>query len=127
VGARWTQTLILADNELSEVSEQIGCLKNLRVLDLGHNHLTSVPDALGDLDGLTDFLYLHDNQLTSLPSSLAQLKKITLPEYQRERFCDTARSGLWIGKSDRAAGIRQSIDQIAGLYWAPAAIEGIAP
>jgi len=25
-----------------------------------------VPDAVADLDGLTDFLYLHDNQLTSL-------------------------------------------------------------
>ena len=43
----WAQTeleaLVLADNELSEVSEQIGGLKKLRMLDLGHNQLTSVP------------------------------------------------------------------------------------
>ena len=58
------------------MSEQIGRLKNLRMLDLGHNQLTSVPDALGDLDGLTDFLYLHDNRLTSLPQSLESLTKL---------------------------------------------------
>src|SRR6476646_6970226 len=56
------ETLVLADNELSEVSERIGRLKRLRMLDLGHNQLTAVPDHLADLDGLTDFLYLHDNR-----------------------------------------------------------------
>lgn len=70
------ETLVLADNKLSEVSEQIGRLKRLRVLDLGHNELTRLPDALADLDGLTDFLYLHDNRLTSLPSSLERLTKL---------------------------------------------------
>lgn len=67
------ETLVLADNDLSEVSEQIGHLKRLRTLDLGHNQLTGVPDSLGDLDGLTDFLYLHDNRLSSLPSSPAAI------------------------------------------------------
>ncbi|HEX6495783.1 MAG TPA: leucine-rich repeat domain-containing protein, partial [Acidobacteriaceae bacterium] len=67
------ETLVLADNNLSEVSEQIGGLKRLRMLDLGHNDLTEVPGALGELDGLTDFLYLHDNRLTLLPSSFNRL------------------------------------------------------
>jgi hypothetical protein len=40
------------------------------MLDLGHNQLTSVPEALVDLNALTDFLYLHYNRLTLLPSSL---------------------------------------------------------
>jgi Leucine-rich repeat (LRR) protein len=70
------ETLVLADNQLSEVSGQIGRMKKLRMLDLGHNRLTHVPDALAGLDGLTDFLYLHDNQLTSLPPSLARLTKL---------------------------------------------------
>lgn len=56
------ETLVLSDNELSEVSSRIGRLKKLRMLDLGHNSLTQVPDALADLDGLTE-----------LPSSLARL------------------------------------------------------
>ena len=70
------ETLVLADNGLSEVSTQIGRMKKLRMLDLGHNQLTSIPDTIGDLDGLTDFLYLHDNRLTSLPSSLERLTKL---------------------------------------------------
>ena len=53
------ETLVLADNGLSEVPEQIGRLKKLRMLDLGHNQLTRVPEALGDLDGLSDsFIYM---------------------------------------------------------------------
>jgi Leucine-rich repeat (LRR) protein len=70
------ETLVLADNQLSDVSEQIGRLRKLRMLDLGHNRLTRLPDTLADLDGLTDFLYLHDNRLTSLPPSLDRLRKL---------------------------------------------------
>jgi len=43
---------------------------------IGHNKLAAVPDALGDLDALSDFLYLHDNRLRSLPPSLQRLKKM---------------------------------------------------
>jgi Leucine-rich repeat (LRR) protein len=53
------ETLILTDNELSEISPKIGNLKNLRTLDLGHNQLITLPETLGDLVSLTDFLYLH--------------------------------------------------------------------
>jgi Leucine-rich repeat (LRR) protein len=54
------ETLVLADNGLSDLSDRIGGLKKLRMLDLGHNKLAHLPDALGDLGGLTDFLYLHE-------------------------------------------------------------------
>jgi predicted nucleotidyltransferase len=70
------ETLVLAENKLSEVPEQIGSLKRLRMLDLGHNELTRVPSTLADLDGLTDFLYLHDNRLTWLPSSFERLSRL---------------------------------------------------
>src|SRR5205814_9759810 len=60
------ETLVLADNSLSEISDRLGGLKRLRMLDVGHNQLTRVPDSIGDLDELTDFLYLHDNRITSL-------------------------------------------------------------
>lgn len=70
------ETLVLADNALSDLSDRIGGLKKLRMLDLGHNKLSQLPVALGELDGLTDFLYLHDNGLTALPQSLRQLVKL---------------------------------------------------
>lgn len=70
------EMLALADNDLTEVSEGIGCLKRLRMLDLGHNALTVVPASIGGIDALSDFLYLHDNRLTSLPSSLSRLKRL---------------------------------------------------
>src|SRR5262249_18318230 len=70
------EELILADNGLTEISEQIGGLKKLRMLDLGHNQLTHVPEALGEISGLRDFLYLHDNRFTSLPEALGRLKRL---------------------------------------------------
>src|SRR6266850_867962 len=73
MGANKVETLVLADNELREVSGQLGRLRTLRMLDLRHNRLTTVPDKLGDLDALSDFLYLHDNDLRSLPPSLEKL------------------------------------------------------
>ena len=76
----WQQTelesLVLAENGLSEVSEQIGRLKRLRMLDLGHNKLTRLPEGLADIEGLSDFLYLHDHPLASLPLSLGKLTKL---------------------------------------------------
>ena len=38
------ETLILADNGLTEVSEQLGRLRHLRTLDLGHNQLAALPE-----------------------------------------------------------------------------------
>src|SRR5579862_9934456 len=68
--------LILADNNLEEVSPRIGELQRLRTLDLGHNRLTKLPDEIGDLVRLGDFLYVHDNQLHSLPESIGRLQKL---------------------------------------------------
>jgi Leucine-rich repeat (LRR) protein len=64
------QTLVLADNDLTEFSECVGNLSKLRMLDLGHNSLRELPISLGRLEGPSDLLYLHDNRLTQLPGSL---------------------------------------------------------
>jgi hypothetical protein len=37
------ETLVLADNDLTEVPARIGEFTRLRMLDLGHNALTSLP------------------------------------------------------------------------------------
>ena len=63
------ETLVLAENDLTEIPARIADLKHLRMLDLGHNALTQLPEELGELTGLRDFLYLHDNRLSRLPTS----------------------------------------------------------
>ena len=80
------QTLVLAGNDLVEVSERIGNLRNLRMLDLGHNRLRGIPDSIGDIEGLSDFLYLHDNQLTDLPASLTRLDKLRYLNISQNAF-----------------------------------------
>ena len=80
------ETLVLADNGLREISPEIARLKNLRMLDLGHNQLTSVPEALGDLAALTDFLYLHDNELSTLPSSISRLTRLRYLNISENQF-----------------------------------------
>ena len=93
------ETLVLADNGLRDVSSQIGRLKKVRMLDLGHNELTEVPDALGELDGLTDFLHLHDNRLTHLPPSIGWLTRLRYLNISENAFaalpnCVTEMAGL---------------------------------
>jgi Leucine-rich repeat (LRR) protein len=80
------ETLVLADNDLQQISPRIGLLRRLRMLDLGHNALSSLPDELGDLSGLSDFLYLHDNQLSLLPRSLSGLKRLRYLNISENRF-----------------------------------------
>ena len=46
------ESLVLADNGLSEISEGVGELTRLRMLDLGHNQLTRLPETLGALEEL---------------------------------------------------------------------------
>jgi Leucine-rich repeat (LRR) protein len=80
------KTLVLADNGLTEVSHRIGELRNLRMLDLGHNKLSQIPESLGGLEALTDFLYLHDNELTALPPSLRQLTRLCYLNISENKF-----------------------------------------
>jgi Leucine-rich repeat (LRR) protein len=93
------ETLILADNGLWDLPAQIGRLRRLRMLDVGHNQLTAVPEELGDLEGLSDFLYLHDNRLSELPFALGRLTKfryLTISENAFESLpeCVTGMTGL---------------------------------
>ncbi len=80
------RVLILADNELAEISSKIGNLQNLCTLDLGHNQLLKIPEELGDIRKLRDFLYLHDNRLESLPASLDQLQNLRYLNISENRF-----------------------------------------
>ena len=71
--------------------------------------------SLGDLEGLSDFLHLHDNRLSSLPSSFSRLKRFALFEYQQEPLRGTPRMRRRHDKPDRASGIGQSDHLGAGF------------
>jgi Leucine-rich repeat (LRR) protein len=77
------------------------------MLDLGHNMLTSVPEGLANLEGLSDFLYLHDNRLTSLPSSLSHLKRLRYLNISENAFEAVPECVSRHGKPHRVSGIGQ--------------------
>ncbi|XP_034036634.1 leucine-rich repeat-containing protein 40 isoform X2 [Thalassophryne amazonica] len=82
----WEQTdlakLLLASNQLTALSDDIGLLCALTVLDLHDNRLNSLPSALGDLGELQQ-LRLSHNQLKSLPVEVCALKNLRSLTLQR--------------------------------------------
>ncbi|XP_033107307.1 leucine-rich repeat-containing protein 40-like [Anneissia japonica] len=81
----WEQTdltkLILASNKLLEISNDLRELGALTVLDVHDNLLTSLPDALGELQQLQRFNASH-NKLTSVPDSLWHATSLTVLNLQ---------------------------------------------
>ncbi|XP_065197355.1 leucine-rich repeat-containing protein 40-like [Sycon ciliatum] len=75
----WAQNdltkLFLSSNKLKEISEDISMLGALTILDAHDNQLTSLPNALGDLERLSR-LTLSDNRLSKLPAAVCRLAKM---------------------------------------------------
>ena len=69
------EVLVLNDNLLTEIPPVIWKLQ-LKLLDLSGNWLTSLPDAVEQLQSLK-FLLLRSNQLVSLPDSIGQLRSLS--------------------------------------------------
>ena len=67
--------LSLHSNHLTSLPDRIGDHKGLYELALSYNKLTSLPESIGDLAGLQE-LNLSQNQLTSLPDSFKQLTSL---------------------------------------------------
>ena len=92
----WDRTdlefLCVSDNRLTGVSTRIANLTNLRTLDIAHNAIESVPDALGALPNLSDYLYLSDNRLTAFPEAVTSLRRFATwgSRTTRSRRCPKA-------------------------------------
>ena len=63
------------NNRITELSKEIGNLKNLTRLDLGSNSFTKLPKVIGNLKKLTE-LCLYENQLTELPKEIGNLNNL---------------------------------------------------
>ena len=67
--------LWLHNNQLTEISSEIGHLQNLEKLWLVYNQIDSLPPEIGDLHNLRE-LDLRDNHLTHLPRELGQVTQL---------------------------------------------------
>lgn len=68
--------LTLTDTQVKKLPNAIGKLINLTVLDLQMNQLIELPESIGNLNNLTR-LYLYSNQLTEIPESIGKLTNLT--------------------------------------------------
>ena len=109
------EALILADNGLIEVSARLGQLKSLRMLDLGHNQLSTIPETIGELLGLSDYLYLHDNRLASVPASIRQLSKLRYLNLSENSFSELPKSVCAMSKANWTS-------KVAMAVWKPKAL-----
>lgn len=70
------QVLLLRDNPLTVIPDGFFCnLRNLRVLDLRHTFITTLPSSFGDLKLLV-VLNLSQTELAKLPPSLGNLSNL---------------------------------------------------
>jgi len=69
------EDLHLDGNQLTDLPEWIGDLKELRALWVRNNQLSAVPTCVQQLKKLED-LYLNGNQLTDLPEWIGDLKEL---------------------------------------------------
>jgi len=67
---------LIRDKEgISEIPNEIGNLKNLRVLGLYGNNIAQLPASIGDLTQLEE-LYIDVNPIRELPETIGALKKL---------------------------------------------------
>uniref|UniRef100_A0ABM0MTG9 Uncharacterized protein LOC102805103 n=1 Tax=Saccoglossus kowalevskii TaxID=10224 RepID=A0ABM0MTG9_SACKO len=67
--------IFMHGNNISEIPENISCLRHLKGLELNNNNLSTIPDNIGNLSQL-EVLYLDRNPLIDLPVSLRRLKNL---------------------------------------------------
>lgn len=73
--ARDLLELNLSFNHLTEIPEAIGNLTTLQVLDLNRNYIVRLPESIGNLTSLKE-LDLSFNKLVSLPESIGNLTSL---------------------------------------------------
>jgi Leucine-rich repeat (LRR) protein len=78
----------LGQNQLTSLPASL-CLATITILNLEHNRLTKLPEALGKLVKLKK-LELHNNPLAELPSSIGELQCLELLDISKCNLTCTA-------------------------------------
>ncbi|OQR83978.1 leucine rich repeat protein [Achlya hypogyna] len=114
--------LSLYDNQLRSV-DRIGILANtpLAVLDLGYNHLTSLPAEIGALKNLEE-LWVTNNELEVIPETLLALPKLRLLQLSNNKLTtlpanlgDASSLQVLSLDNNKLAVVPQSIGQLSAL------------
>jgi internalin A len=94
----WLRELDLSGNHLSEIPEAIGNLRNLVSLNLSSWHtipdrlkIQKLPESLGNLSALTE-LNISRNQLTTLPEFLGNLSELKQLNISNNQLADLPES-----------------------------------
>ena len=69
------ESLTLSNNNITEISSEIGSLSKLYLFRATNNKIVNVPTEFGDLTSLK-YLYLENNLITALPDTIGQLEKL---------------------------------------------------
>ncbi|MHA1302015.1 MAG: leucine-rich repeat domain-containing protein, partial [Candidatus Helarchaeota archaeon] len=79
------------ETSISEIPDDIGFFKKLRIFQIGKAHLKAIPNTIGNLTML-EHLWLYDNDLQSIPEevgNLRNLKEINLRNNQLTSIPDS--------------------------------------
>jgi len=73
-----SELYIITDKEgISQIPDEIGSLKNLRILGLYGNKIAQLPASIGELTQL-EVLYIDGNPINKLPETISKLKKLKM-------------------------------------------------
>ena len=68
---------------LKSLPDSIGNLKNLRILDLSNNYLTTLPESIGNLKNLEELNLSNNYGFSKLPESIGNLKNLRTLKLKR--------------------------------------------
>jgi Leucine-rich repeat (LRR) protein len=88
----------------------LGQLSNLEWLDLSHNKITSIPEAVGQLSNLK-WLDLSHNRINSIPEALAlrQLSDQMRLDLSKNKCSDRAAAILDLGRKSEVLRLARSL------------------
>uniref|UniRef100_A0A8C4VJV7 Leucine rich repeat containing 1 n=1 Tax=Gopherus evgoodei TaxID=1825980 RepID=A0A8C4VJV7_9SAUR len=86
IGALFSlKDLWLDGNQLAEIPQEIGNMKNLLCLDVSENKLERLPEEISGLTSLTDLL-VSQNLLEVLPDGIGNLKKLSILKVDQNKL-----------------------------------------